>query len=758
MIGWHEDLAIGAPATDQDHRRLVERLLGAQAAYAEGDVRSAARLLRQFLAEFSRHFDREQRSLTAVGCPAVAERGSEYRTSHALFSVHPLEADDVEVIGQMIEYATAWLVDHIIRQDMPLRRWFADRPSAHQREGFRFRFDLIKLRWRIALLALVPLAALAGLVAASVWELERNAESMRLMARMNHLNGQVADLIHEMQHERGLATLILSDRRLGRDAIELQYARTDEAMARYREAATKIQNDLPDGPARERLSNALYSIELIKEARGDLIGGSFDAVETMDFYSTAVEDLVDVVPDVVRAVLPSDFAKLTFAQIFLQQAKERAGRERSAGVAILSQAATPDAVQQSVRDLAAEHRALGAGFLSLAPDDLAAAYRAADKVAAGPMIWMRNALESGDLREISAQEWFDATTQRIDALREVETEVAARLTAEAARLERATWHRLLLLASGMAVLVVVCLAMVLGLGWSILPPLAQLSGAVRRLAGGDRLVAIPGLASRDELGSFAAAVQQLKERLVHGDLLEARRLTANVERLRVVADNMPGVVFRVHQPESGPALVACASRKLREVIGLAASDMVDRPLRRVIRELCRPSDWAGLLLALKRAGHRPVNLEFQMRDGPLAGGRWLRVLASPSPTEDGWVWDGVALDVTTVKAAEEERARVAGELARIRQGQTAAELAAGIGKDLSAALLPLLTHAENAAQRVPEGSPGREEVVAIASNTRRLRHLVEQLLPAPADRTEPPTGGGAGAGSGNVVPFVGRRS
>lgn len=44
---------------------------------------------------------------------------------------------------------------------------------------------------------------------------------------------------------------------------------------------------------------------------------SFDAVETMDVYSTAIHDLAAVVPEVVRTILPSGFAKTTFASAFL---------------------------------------------------------------------------------------------------------------------------------------------------------------------------------------------------------------------------------------------------------------------------------------------------------------------------------------------------------------------------------------------------------------------------------------------------------
>ena len=116
-IGWSEDLAIGVAAIDGAHRELVESLAEANSAFDSGDVRAALRLLRRFLSAFANHFAVEQRILAAAGSDAVAARDREWRTSQFVFAAHPLEADDVEVLGQLLNCANAWLVDHILCQD-----------------------------------------------------------------------------------------------------------------------------------------------------------------------------------------------------------------------------------------------------------------------------------------------------------------------------------------------------------------------------------------------------------------------------------------------------------------------------------------------------------------------------------------------------------------------------------------------------------------------------------------------------------------
>src|SRR5690606_28690124 len=111
-------------------------------------------------------------------------------------------------------------------------------------------------------------------------------------------------------------------------------------------------------------------------------------------------------------------------------------------------------------------------------------------------------------------------------------------------LERQALDRALILGAGMVALLLVSVLMVGVLGWTILPPLRALGGALRRLADGERAALnIPGLESRDEFGDAARTIQQLRERLVSSDLLGARKWTENADRLRVVTDNVPGVVF-----------------------------------------------------------------------------------------------------------------------------------------------------------------------------------------------------------------------
>ena len=723
---WSDELAIGIDSVDAEHRQLIALVGRAEAARLDGNIRAAARLLRQFVSEFNRHFDKELGLLSGLTPDQLARRRSEHQTSQAVVHAHPLGADDVQLIERLTSYARAWLTDHIVRQDLPCRHAFwGKRADSTRRNRFSRRLDFIKLRWRIALLAAIPLLALVGLTTVAVIELCQQSRSMQLLRQLNDLNGQVGRLVHELQRERGMATMFSAGRREHPELLQAQMALTDEAHGRFDLAAAELLPKLPEGPAKQIIDNAVVALDTVPEIRSDIVSGSFDGVETIEIYTTAIDDLDAVVPVVVRAILPSNFATDTQAYMFLLELKERAGRERAAGVAMLGGGARGHSTK-TLQELVTEQEAFAGGFLQLAPADLAHEFRAAD--VADPMfIGLRRRMAVGETSGIRVEEWSAAAAARIERINEVQTHLIARLADEAGSLQQAAEHRAVLLGAAFGALLVVSLGMVAALGWSILPPLRRIGTAIQRLSQGVRALDVPDREADDELGDIARSVQSLKERLVQGDLLEARRWTENAERLRAVTDNLPGVVFRIDQSNGRSPIISCVSRKLREITGLPPADVVDMPLRTLLRRLLRTEDWPVVLTALHRAGERPLDFEFRLRDSHHGRPRWMRVLASPTRTDAGLVWDGVALDVTGLKRAEEDQARMTAELARVYRAQTTSQLTRGIGQELAVLLRPLLSHAELAVRAVGFADPAREDVLAVLNAADRIRTLADNI-------------------------------
>lgn len=730
-LDWDEALSLGVPWVDDEHRRLIGIVNRVQETLdSGGDLTRAAALLSEFMKSLDGHFERETLFLNSLGHDGAERRRADHLRSRALLGDHPLDADDVELLRQAAEFARAWCIDHIVRQDLPLRDFYRAKGMAAggPRRCRLPRIDFLKLRWRIALLAAVPLAAIVVLAGLTIADLRRDSREMALLGEMNALNAVSAGVIHELQRERGLSAMYVSAPGQDYDRLTVQIERTDRALVAFERAAEALEGKLPE-QARDALDDARSALLLVPDVRGDVSVLSFDTHETIRYYTNAIVELVAVVPEVVRATLSSDFAKNTFAHVFLLEAKERAGRERALGASGLA-AGDPAAVEQEIKRLAAEQSALEEGFLAVATPELAASYTESLTGSRG-FAWegMRRMLFEGG-GNLTGADWFDAASERIDRMREVEIEVAERLAEDAATLQQRADDRSLVLGGTMAGLLAASVAMAFLLGWSILPPLRRLARSLRSLAEGDRVAEVPWLSARDELGDVARTVQYLKERLVQADLLEARRWTENAERLRAVADNVPGIVFRVLQPTAGRPVLTCVSRKLRDY-GLAPAGTLGAPLRMVLRRLLRPEDRPAILHALRRAAdaRQPVTLEFRLRgggDGESA--RWLRVVASPSRTADGWAWDGVALDVSGLKRAEQERAEATSRLNRFYRLQATSQLAGSIGQEIDDMLQPILGHAEMAALNLPVNSKAHQHVMNVLQAAGEARHLVNRVL------------------------------
>ncbi len=82
-------------------------------------------------------------------------------------------------------------------------------------------------------------------------------------------------------------------------------------------------------------------------------------------------------------------------------------------------------------------------------------------------------------------------------------------------------------------------ALLYGIGRSITAPVTAMTAVMRRLAGGDKSVAIPGAGRSDEIGEMAGAVQIFKDNMIEADRLAAeqrREQEARAERSRRIEE------------------------------------------------------------------------------------------------------------------------------------------------------------------------------------------------------------------------------
>ncbi|HUI16282.1 MAG TPA: EAL domain-containing protein [Alphaproteobacteria bacterium] len=127
------------------------------------------------------------------------------------------------------------------------------------------------------------------------------------------------------------------------------------------------------------------------------------------------------------------------------------------------------------------------------------------------------------------------------------------------------------------------------------------------------------------------------------------------ERMRSIAENLPGAIFRQVLKRDGKMAYTYVSPAMQILYGIDPEGMVRDSSQ--FMNIVVPEDRAGFDDALRHSAHAltPMEVEFRLQT-PIAGVRWLKSIARPRRLEDGEVqWDGVALDITELKKLEAHR-------------------------------------------------------------------------------------------------------
>lgn len=154
---------------------------------------------------------------------------------------------------------------------------------------------------------------------------------------------------------------------------------------------------------------------------------------------------------------------------------------------------------------------------------------------------------------------------------------------------------------------------------------------------------------------------QLRVRLMVAErqVREAQRRREAETRLQTVTANIPGVVYQVITDPEGRTEVTYLSEGYRKLLGLAeGSNGAADLLAPLLRSATDPDFVGGELRLEGRPTPRVIDRRTLRSDGSEV---WLQVHSKPTPLPDGSTrWDGVAVDITEQKRAEEALRRSEG--------------------------------------------------------------------------------------------------
>lgn len=717
---------------------MAELINSVVRAAAAGDA-AAGHAALDGLAELTRrHFEDEKALLRRLGRPGIeAHHQHQQGIERHLLNIRARTATRAPLPPDAAEYLQAWFLSHLFVHDLPLRRFLDEkgvtrqprRPPPRWRERMTRGLDLLSLRTRILLLAVLPLLAVVALGLIGIGERARTAGEMRTLRDVTVFSTRIGALVHELQKERGFSALVLGGDAEHQGGLGAQRLATDRRNNEFSMTADRIASALDASEA--ALRHAKQVLAGLAGLRIEVDAGRLTAEEAMAYYSRAIAELLSLIRTVVYTRAVDDLGKDASAYLNLMQAKERAGIERALGAASLAGGRLDAERYHDFVALIAEQRLLENAFLSVAGPRLADYYRGMVESGRGRVEEMRNRMLSGAISglmpAISAEEWFKAATARIDLLKSAESEMADHIIGTADAVFSEARRQILWLGLGLLIILAGIVLPTMALAWSVVPPLTGLISAVTALAGGNRAVAVPELAARDEIGDLARAVDAFRRHLILADLLSTQGRFEIVERLRSVADHLAGVVFQ-WASDGDEARFTYVSGKSGEYFAAAPEDLLGQSsaaLLDAVEEQDREAFRIDLAAALKTREGLETEIRISAANGEA---RWLHLRAAPRMGPDGGVlWDGLALDVTELKKAEEQRNLASAKLRQFYKMQSLSQLAGGIAHEINNMLQPILGLTEIALRTLPETARERPLLENVLRATGQARQLIDKV-------------------------------
>lgn len=252
------------------------------------------------------------------------------------------------------------------------------------------------------------------------------------------LVGGIAELVHELQRERGASNLFLGSRGAHFAAERARIAeRAAELEVEVRSLFASLEGSARVGAGGMRLFNRVAMALLMTDGLGVLrqriAAQQLQPVEVIQGFSEVIASLLAVVVEAVDSAGDPAISRLLVALFHLMQGKELAGQERALGVVAFSTGQLAPDRQAHLLDLIDGEERSFAVFLEFADGNSRQAWLESNSNAVMLAIErMRRVLvaASGPNRPDAdtALRWFDLASQRLDAMRVIEQGLSSELT------------------------------------------------------------------------------------------------------------------------------------------------------------------------------------------------------------------------------------------------------------------------------------------------------------------------------------------
>lgn len=121
LVEWNDELVLGIPPIDEQHKKLVDMLNGFYSQLEKGEKEEAIYQFLHDLEEYLNfHLDYEERFMEKIGFP---ELGNHKKTHEMFKKLYAEEKEkfakekDIKAVRELVAFTYSWLFSHIMKTD-----------------------------------------------------------------------------------------------------------------------------------------------------------------------------------------------------------------------------------------------------------------------------------------------------------------------------------------------------------------------------------------------------------------------------------------------------------------------------------------------------------------------------------------------------------------------------------------------------------------------------------------------------------------
>ena len=373
---------------------------------------------------------------------------------------------------------------------------------------------LARFSIRARLLALVglTLTVLSLFAAVVLVDRYRQGQAYALGVQATEEAALTADLIHQLQIERGLTGGFISTQGSAQaaDALGRQRAQSDQRIATLSTALAK--------QAPETLQKLEAMSQGLTETRGKVNDLALDTPAAIAWYSAQIDQWLARIGSLQRQSPDAEFSRRITAYFYLVSAKEFYGRERALiNAALNSRKPLGELGLRNLQTIVSRQATFEA--LLRANADAADAQMFEEVLqskASGLALEIRNhVIEQGNKGDYSipASQWWSQITAKMDAVKQVDDQMSLHLIDGARQKARQRTHELWLTAAVSAAALLVSLVLAWWVTRSIRLPLDRMQEAMKAIGESFDLSRRVDVSGRDEIAQTAASFNQMMQTL-----------------------------------------------------------------------------------------------------------------------------------------------------------------------------------------------------------------------------------------------------